>query len=84
MSRYVLRYCGTTPRHAESGVDPAEVVSRAGAKVLDDAPDMFLVEASARAARNIAHLLPEWQIHAEVSTPMPGVPRPTVRVARRR
>jgi hypothetical protein len=84
MSRYVLRYAGTTPRHAESGVDTAEVVARAGAKVIDDAPDMLLVEANARAARTIAHLLPEWQMNAEVMTPLPAVPRPSVRAGRRR
>jgi hypothetical protein len=78
MSRYVLRYAGPTPRHAESGVDTAEVVARTGAKVIDDAPDMLLVEASAAAARTIAHLLPEWQMNAEVMTPLPAVPRPNV------
>lgn len=84
MSRFVLRYRGPSPRHAESGVDTAAVVVRAGAKVLDDAPNMLLVEASARAARNIEHLLPEWELNAEVVTPMPGVARPAVRAARRR
>lgn len=83
MSRYVLRYAGTTPRHAESGVDTAEVVVRAGAKVIDDAPDMLLVEASARVARSLEHLLPEWQMNAEVMTPLPAVPRPSVRAAAR-
>ena len=78
MSRYVLRYAGTTTRHAESGVDTAEVVMRAGAKVIDDAPGMLLVEANASAARTIAHLLPEWQMHAEVMTPLPAVPRASV------
>jgi hypothetical protein len=78
MSRYVLRYAGPTPRHAESGLDTAEVVARAGAKVIDDAPDMLLVEANANAARTIAHLLPEWQMNAEVMTPLPAVPRPSL------
>ncbi|MBT9526632.1 MAG: hypothetical protein IV105_15355 [Rhizobacter sp.] len=87
MSRYVLRYAGTTPRHAESGVDTAALVARAGAKVIDDAPDMLLVEASASTARTIAHLLPDWQINADAMTPLPRVPRPAVRAtprARRR
>ncbi len=83
MSRYVLRYAGTTPRHAESGVDTAMVVLRAGAKVIDDAPDMLLVEASASTARTIAHLLPEWQINAEAMTAVPRVPRPVVRASPR-
>lgn len=84
MSRYVLRYSGTAPRHAESGVDTVEVVVRAGAKVIDEAPDMLLVDASARVARNIAHLLPEWRLDVEVVTPLPSVPRPTVRSGKRR
>jgi hypothetical protein len=80
MSRYVLRYTGPLPRHGgESGVDTAEVVVRAGAKLIDDAPDMLLVEANAGVARTLAHLLPEWQIAAETMTPVPGVPRPAVR-----
>jgi hypothetical protein len=79
MSRYILRYAGTSPRHAESGVDTATVVARAGAKVIDDAPDMLLVEASAAAARTIAHLLPDWQVNADAMTPVPRVPRPAVR-----
>jgi hypothetical protein len=79
MSRYVLRYAGTSPRHAESGVDTATVVARAGAKVIDDAPDMLLVEASAATARTIAHLLPDWQVNADAMTPVPRVPRPAVR-----
>jgi hypothetical protein len=83
MSRYVLRYAGTSSRHAESGVDTAEVVARAGAKLIDDAPNMMLVEANARVARNLALLLPEWQLNAEVVTPLPGVPRPAVRAAAR-
>lgn len=78
MSRYVLRYAGPSPRHAESGVDTAEVVARTGAKVIDDAPDMLLVEASASAARTIAHLLPEWQMNAEAMTPLPAMPRPSL------
>jgi hypothetical protein len=84
MSRYVLRYAGSQPRHGgESGVDTAGVVVRAGAKVIDDAPDMLLVEANAGVARTLAHLLPEWQINAEVMTPLPRVPRPVVRAAAR-
>jgi hypothetical protein len=82
MSRYVLRYAGTQSRHGgESGVDTAEVVSRAGGKVIDDAPDMLLVEANAGVARSIALLLPEWSISAEVMTPVPRMPRPAVRAA---
>ncbi len=84
MSRYVLRYAGATPRHAESGVDTVEVVVRAGAKVIDEAPDMLLVDASARAARTLAHLLPEWELCAEVVTPLPSVPRPAVGTRGRR
>lgn len=84
MSRYVLRYAGTTPRHGESGVDTAEVVARAGGKVIDDARDMLLVECNARVSREIAHLLPEWQVHAEVVTPLPRMPRPAVGAARAR
>ncbi|MBC7954402.1 MAG: hypothetical protein H7Y33_00850 [Cytophagales bacterium] len=84
MGRYVLRYAGNQPRHgSESGVDTAEVVLRAGAKVIDDAPDMLLVEANAGVARTLAHLLPEWQINAEAMTPVPRVPRPAVRTAAR-
>lgn len=83
MGRYVLRYAGTTPRHAESGVDTAALVARAGAKVIDDAPDMLLVEASAPVARSLAHLLPQWQLSAETSVPLPSVPRPVVRAAAR-
>ena len=83
MSRYILRYAGTSPRHAESGVDTAEVVVRAGARLIDDAPNMMLVEANALVARNLAHLLPEWQVNAEVVTPLPGVPRPALRAAAR-
>jgi hypothetical protein len=79
MSRYILRYAGTSPRHAESGVDTATVVARAGAKVIDDAPDMLLVEANAATARTIAHLLPDWQVNADAMTPVPRVPRPAVR-----
>ncbi|HET7792418.1 MAG TPA: hypothetical protein VFL64_03440 [Rhizobacter sp.] len=84
MSRYVLRYTGTLPSHgSESGVDTLEVVLRAGAKVLDDAPDMLLVEANASVARTLEHLLPQWQIAAEATTPVPGVPRPALRPAAR-
>jgi hypothetical protein len=84
MSRYVLRYTGTAPRHGgESGVDTVEVVVRAGAKVIDDAPDMLLVEANAGVARTLVHLLPEWQIAVETMTPVPGVPRPAVRAPAR-
>ncbi|MBX3622517.1 MAG: hypothetical protein KF891_21330 [Rhizobacter sp.] len=83
MSRYVLRYTGPTPRHAESGLDTAEVVVRAGARLIDDAPDMMLVEANAVVARKLGHLLPEWQVNAEAVTPVPRVPRPTVRAAAR-
>lgn len=78
MSRYVLRYAGTQARHRESGVDTAEVVARAGAKVIDDAPDMLLVECNARVSRELAHLLPEWQVCAETVTPLPRVPRPAL------
>jgi hypothetical protein len=83
MSRYILRYAGTTPRHAESGVDTAAVVARAGAKVIDDAPDMLLVECNARIGRELTHLLPEWQVCAEAVTPLPRVPRPVVAGAAR-
>lgn len=83
MSRYVLRYAGSAPRHAESGLDTAEVVLRAGAKLIDDAPNMMLVEANAVVARKLAHLLPEWQLNAEAVTPLPAVPRPVVRAAAR-
>jgi hypothetical protein len=84
MSRYVLRYAGNQPRHGgESGVDTAEVVARAGGKVIDDAPDMLLVEAKAGVARSLAHLLPEWKINPEAMTPVPRVPRPAVRTAAR-
>ncbi len=83
MSRYVLRYAGSTPRHVESGVDTATVVARAGAKVIDDAPDMLLLEASASTARTIAHLLPEWQINVEAMIVLPRVPRPAVRATAR-
>ena len=83
MSRYVLRYAGTTPRHAESSVDTAAVVARAGAKVVDDAPDMLLVECNASIGRELAHLLPDWQVCAEVKTAVPRVPRPVVNGAAR-
>jgi hypothetical protein len=80
MSRYVLRYTGSLPDHGgESGVDTSEVVARAGAKLIDEATGMLLVEANASVARTLAHLLPEWQIAMENMTPMPGVPRPAVR-----
>lgn len=78
MSRYVLRYAGNQVRHRESGVDTAEVVARAGAKVIDDAPDMLLVECNARVGRELAHLLPGWQVNAETVTPLPRVPRPAL------
>ena len=79
MGRYVLRYTGTLPSHGSDGVlDTTEVVLRAGARVIDDAPDMLLVEANASVARNLVHLLPQWQIAAETMTPVPGVPRPAV------
>jgi hypothetical protein len=82
MSRYVLRYAGNQPHPGrESSLDTAEVVVRAGAKVIDDAPDMLLVEANAGVARTLAHLLPEWHINAEKMTPVPRVPRPMVRTA---
>ncbi len=86
MSRYVLRYAGSLPHHGgESGVDTAEVVVRAGAKVIDDAPGMLLVEATAPVARSLPHLLPQWQVSPEASMPLPRVPRPLVRgVARAR
>ena len=84
MSRFVLRYAGSQPRHnGESGVDTAAVAVRAGAKVIDDAPGMLLVEANASVARTLTHLLPEWQLSAETVTPMPRVPRPVVRAAAR-
>lgn len=84
MSRYVLRYAGNQPRHGgESGIDTVEVVVRAGAKVIDDAPDMLLVEASATVARMLAHALPEWQFSSEMTVPLPAVPRPAVRTAAR-
>jgi len=84
MSRYVLRYAGSLPHHGdESGIDTTEVVVRAGARVIDDAPGMLLVEASATVARSLPHLLPQWQLSAETSVPVPGVPRPVVRAAAR-
>ncbi len=80
MSRYVLRYAGEPRPHAtESGVDTAEVVVRAGGRVIDDAPDMLLVEANATVVRTLVHLLPDWQVNAETMTPPPQVPRPAVR-----
>jgi hypothetical protein len=51
--------------------------------VIDDAPDMLLVEASAATARTIAHLLPDWQVNADAMTPVPRVPRPVVRATTR-
>lgn len=79
MSRYVLRYAGNQPLHnGESGVDTTEMVLRSGAKLIDNAPGMLLVEANAGVARTLAHLLPEWQMNAEAMTPVPGVPRPTL------
>lgn len=84
MSRYVLRYAGSQPLHAgEAVVDTAEVVARAGGKVIDDAPDMLLVEANARVATALEHLLPEWRVCAEAMTAMPRMPRPAVRAAAR-
>jgi len=84
MTRYVLRYAGSQPRHGgESSLDTAEVVVRAGAQVIDEAPDMMLVEAKAAVARTLAHLLPEWQVCAEAMTPLPRVPRPAVRAVAR-
>ena len=85
MSRYVLRYSGNQPRHhGESGVDTAAVAAGAGARVIDDAPDMLLVEANSNVARKLTHLLPEWQVCAETVTPLPRVPRPAIRAAARR
>jgi hypothetical protein len=84
MSRYVLRYSGSQPRHhGESGVDTAAVAAGAGARVIDDAPDMLLVEANSNVARKLTHLLPEWQVCAETVTPLPRVPRPAIRAAAR-
>jgi hypothetical protein len=84
MSRYVLRYAGNLPHHGdESSVDTTEVVVRAGAKVIDNAPGMLLVEATATVARSLPHLLPQWQLSAETSVPVPSVPRPVVRAAAR-
>jgi len=84
MSRYVLRYSGNQPRHlGESGVDTAAVAVNAGARVIDDAPDMLLVEANSNVARKLTHLLPEWQVCAETVTPLPRVPRPAIRAAAR-
>jgi hypothetical protein len=60
-------------------VDTAEVVARAGGRVIDDAPDMLLVEANATVVRTLVLLLPDWQLNAETVTPPPQVPRPAVR-----
>lgn len=82
MSRYIFRYAGSLPRRgADAGLDAAEVVRRAGAKLVDDAPNMLLVECSARVMRELALQLPDWQLCPENVTPLPRVPRPVVRTS---
>ncbi len=78
MSRYVLRYSGSDPQHCggDATIDAPEVVTRAGGRVIDEAPGMLLIEVNAIAAKTLQLLLPGWRLSLETMTPAPAMPLP--------
>jgi|DewCreStandDraft_4_1066084.scaffolds.fasta_scaffold80837_2 hypothetical protein len=77
MSRFVLRYSGpgevSTSRALKS-------VAAAGARVLDVAGPMLLIECGQAAAKTLRDALPDWKIVAErKAAPRPKPPRPRLR-----
>jgi hypothetical protein len=83
MKRYVLRYAGASAAN-DSCPEASRLVRRAGGRVIDDAPNMLLVEGSPATCKALAELLPDWTLSLDAVTPLPGVPRPAVRGASRR
>lgn len=77
MSRFVLRYNGAG---AVSTQRALKSVAAAGARVLDVAGPMVLVECGQAAAKSLRDALPDWQIVAERKVmPRPKQPRPRLR-----
>jgi hypothetical protein len=77
MSRFVLRYSGPGTFRKEHALAS---VARAGARVLDAAGPMLLVECGAAEARSLRTALPDWHIVAEKKiAARPRPPRPRLR-----
>ena len=74
MGRFILRYEG---RGTKSN-DSERIRAAEGVKVVDQAPKMFLVEASAETIRRLAESRPGWTYTPEVEVPLPD-PRPRLR-----
>jgi hypothetical protein len=67
MGRFILRYEG----RATKSNDSERIRAAEGVKVVDQAPKMFLVEASAETIRRLAESLPDWICTQEVEVPLP-------------
>jgi hypothetical protein len=77
MSRFVLRYSGPGAVSTSRALKSA---AAAGARVLDVAGPMVLVECGEAAAKTLRDALPDWKIVAERKvTPRPKPPRPRLR-----
>lgn len=77
MSRFVLRYSGPGAMSTDRAL---QSVARAGARVLDAAGPMLLVECGAAEVRSLRNALPDWKIVAEKKTAArPRPPRPRLR-----
>ncbi|MCS7102203.1 MAG: hypothetical protein NZL99_10950 [Burkholderiaceae bacterium] len=77
MSRFVLRYRGEGSAQTERA---ARCAAAAGARVLDVAGPMLLVECADRALASLRDALPDWTIVAErKAAARPRPPRPRLR-----
>ncbi len=75
MGRYIVRYVGEGLRPA---AEAQRIRETPGLKVLDDATQMMLVEASAGKLRELMDSLPDWTWTPERSIRLPD-PRPRPR-----
>lgn len=77
MSRFVLRYSGPGAVSTNRALKSA---AAAGARVLDVAGPMVLVECGEAAAKSLRDALPDWSVVAERKlTPRPKPPLPRLR-----
>jgi hypothetical protein len=68
MSRYILRYKGSSAMPAEH---LNSIRSTPGLKVLDESPKMLLVDGDESELRKNLKSFPGWSIHPETEYPLP-------------
>ena len=68
MSRFILRYAASQPAPADS---VASIHAAPGIKVIDQSPNMLLVDGEESALRAKMRHLPGWTLHSETGYELP-------------